>query len=293
MIATDDSASGAQSKSSGVLQLVATPIGNLQDITLRAIEALKSADAIACEDTRTSGVLLRHYEVTTPLVAYHEHNAEKMRPKLLARLTGGETIALISDAGTPLISDPGYKLVREAQAVGVRIEPIPGACAAITGLCASGLPTHRFAFLGFLPTKASTRTALLNSVSNFPGTLICYESPKRTIATLREIASALGEREVALARELTKRFEELLRLPIAELIAALEARESLKGEVVLLIGEAETSLPEGEALDALLRDTLKTHGTKEAARLIAAQTGASKSELYSRALELKDEDAAG
>lgn len=298
MSKANDSASGAQSKSLGAeaaplldsaLYLVATPIGNLQDISLRALHVLRHASVIACEDTRTSKTLLAHYDIHTKLVSYHEHNASQMRPKLVARLMAGDSVALISDAGTPLISDPGYKLVREVQAAGVAIVPIPGACAAITALCASGLATDRFAFLGFLPAKTSARSSALQSMRNFAGTLVLYESPRRVMDTLREIEAAFGNREVVLARELTKHFEEILRLPIGEMLIALEARPALKGEVVLLIGAGEDAPADSEQIDALLRDALlQGCSTKEAVQQVAELTGAAKSQLYARALELKN-----
>ena len=293
MIERDDSAGLLQSKPSGAgaLLIVPTPIGNLKDITLRALEALKTADVIACEDTRTSGKLMAHYDIHTPLISYHEHNGEKMRPKLIARLAQGQQVALISDAGTPLISDPGYKLVRAVQEAGFRVVPLPGACAAITALSGGGLPTDRFAFLGFLPTKTSARIALLEAVKAFDGTLVLYESPRRLLQTLQTLSECLGpHREVVLAREMTKHFEELLRLPLHALQAQLSQRESIKGEVVLLIGAGEMTAPDAQQVDAMLREALRESSTKQAAALIAQQTGLSKSELYSRALALGRSD---
>ncbi len=242
---------------------------------------------IACEDTRTSGKLMAHYDIKTPLISYHEHNGEQMRPKLLARLAAGQSVALISDAGTPLISDPGYKLVRAAQEAGHGVVPLPGACAATVALSASGLPTDHFTFVGFLPPKQNARWALLQSVKGFSGTLVVYESPKRIVKTLQEIQEILGACEVVLARELTKHFEEIIRAPIAELIQQLEARASIKGEIVLLIGAASAEVFDDAALDEMLMAALKGQGTKQAAAEVAAQTGLSKSDLYARALELK------
>jgi 16S rRNA (cytidine1402-2'-O)-methyltransferase len=287
MIDAQDRPSARQSKPLGRLYLVATPIGNLRDITLRALDVLRDADVIACEDTRTSGKLMAHYDIKTHLISYHEHNGEQMRPKLLARLALGESVALISDAGTPLISDPGYKLVRAAQEAGHGVVPLPGACAATVALCAGGLPTDHFAFLGFLPPKQNARWALLQSVKGFSGTLVVYESPKRIVKTLQEIQEILGAREVVLARELTKHFEEIIRAPIAELTQQLESRPSIKGEVVLLIGAGSAAVFDDATLDEMLMAALKEHGTKQAAALVSAQTGVAKSELYARALELK------
>ena len=271
------------------LYIVATPIGNLGDITFRAVEALKSVDLIVCEDTRVSKKLLNHYDITTLLATYHEHNAAQVRPKLLAQLQAGESIALISDAGTPLISDPGYKLVQEAQEAGINIVPIPGANAAITALCASGLPTDQFTFAGFLPSKQQARKKALQALAPIPGTLVFYESAKRVLDTLAAIQTVLDEREVVIARELTKQFEEIARGPIADIIAEFSARESIKGEIVLLVGPASAPAYGADAMDALLREALKTMSTKEAAKHVAEQTGASKSDLYQRALEWKNE----
>lgn len=291
MMLPDDNSSPSQSKSPAGLYLVPTPIGHLKDITLRALELLKSADVIACEDTRTSQKLLAHYEIKTKLVSYHEHNGEQMRPKLLARMAAGEVVALISDAGTPLISDPGYKLVRGAQEAGHAVVPLPGACAATTALCASGLPTDHFAFLGFLPPKTSARWALLQSVKGFSGTLILYESPRRLLQTLQDVRSVLGEREVVMAREITKRFEEILRLPIDAMIDALALRDSLKGEVVLLVGAGNAKAPDGAQLDEMLLAALQEGSTKQAAQEVSEMTGLSKSDLYQRVLELKREQS--
>src|SRR5690348_16471220 len=205
------SSSSSDTRPAPGLHLVATPIGNLGDLSARAVSVLKGADVIACEDTRVTGKLTRAFGITTPLVSYHEHNAEQMRPRLLARLQKGERVALVSYAGTPLVSDPGYKLVRDAAALGVAVTPIPGASAALAALIASGLPTDRFFFQGFLPAKSGARKETLAEISAIPATLIFYEAARRLGDTLAEIAAVLGERPAAVGRELTKLHEEVRR----------------------------------------------------------------------------------
>lgn len=267
--------------------MVATPIGNLGDITLRALETLKSATVIACEDTRTSATLLRHYGIATPTLSYHEHNGERMRPQLLARLVAGDAIALISDAGTPLISDPGYKLVHEAAAAGHAVIPIPGASSLLAALIASGLPTDRFTFLGFLPAKTAARDALLAEHTHTAHTLILFESPGRLAATLDAMRALWGnEREVSVARELTKRFEEHRRGTLAQLCAHYADTGAPKGEIVLIVGPGKERISDTAAIDTMLRDALASHSVKDAAALVATATGAPKRDLYQRALAL-------
>lgn len=284
----NDSPSLLQSKCPAGLYLVPTPIGHLGDMTLRAIDLLKKVDVIACEDTRVSRKLLNHYEIETKLITYHEHNAKTMRPKLLEQLKEGAAIALISDAGTPLISDPGYKLVLEAQQLAIRVTPLAGATAITTALCASGLPSDAFAFIGFLPNKEQARQAHLKRYASFEGTLIAYESPKRVLLALASIALVMGEeREVVMARELTKQFEEIIRLPVAALLSELTKRESIKGEIVLLIAPPKPKQFDALTVDALLKEALAQGSTKAAAKAVAQQTGLSVSQLYERALALK------
>lgn len=269
--------------------VVATPIGNLGDITFRAVETLKNASAIYCEDTRVSRVLLSHYGITTPLLSYHEHNAELTRPDIIARLKAGESVALISDAGTPLISDPGYKLVREAQEAGFSVIPIPGVSALTTALCASGLPTDSFTFVGFLPTKSNARRERLQALMQQPHTLILYESPHRIVDLLEAIAAIDAERDITLARELTKRHEEIVRGPAGELLVEWSARETIKGELVVLIAPNAiiTTQWSDEQLDALLREALAQSSVKDAAAEATRLTGMAKSDLYQRALKLR------
>ncbi len=269
------------------LYLVATPIGNLDDITLRALHVLKGAHVIACEDTRTSATLLKHYGIHTPTIAYHEHNADKARPDLLRRLAAGEVVALISDAGTPLISDPGYKLVRETTAAGHAIIPIPGASSVLTALIASGQPTDQFTFLGFIPAKAQARREWVEAHRHSPHTLIAFESPHRLLDTLAAMRDGWGDsRELSVARELTKRFEEHRRGTLAELTAHYAAHGEPKGEIVLIIGRGETPITTDADIDTLLQQALAAHSVKDAAALVAAATGQPKRQLYQRALAL-------
>lgn len=220
--------------SAGTLHIVSTPIGNLGDFTYRAVEVLKSVQLIAAEDTRVSGVLLKHYEITTPMLPYHDFNKEQATPGILRKLEKGDDIALISDAGTPLISDPGFFLVRAAVAKGLQIVPIPGASAMLAGLVAAGLPSDRFTFEGFLPRKKGRQTRF-KFLAEDPRTIILYESPHRVARTLRDIGEYMGDRDVVIGREITKKFEEFIRGKASEIREQLDTR-SIKGEVVILIG---------------------------------------------------------
>jgi 16S rRNA (cytidine1402-2'-O)-methyltransferase len=222
----------------GKLLVVATPIGNLDDLSPRARAAFESADLVACEDTRHTGRLLAHLGIKKPLVSVHEHNERQRLPRLLADLAEGKTIALASDAGTPLLSDPGFILVREAAAAGARVEAIPGASAPLAALVASGLPPHPFTFAGFPPPKTGKRRTFYKSWAGLGHTLILFESPHRLLPSLEDALAELGDRPVAIARELTKMHEEILRGPLSELLAELKGRPSLKGEFVLVIGTA-------------------------------------------------------
>ncbi len=223
----------------GTLYLVATPIGNLKDITLRALEILKSVDRIACEDTRHSLKLLQAYEISKPLLSLHQHNEVKRSTVVLEKLQAGESIALISDAGTPLVSDPGYRLVRAVLEAGLNVESIPGPCAAINALALSGLPTDSFYFLGFLPPKSAARQRRFEALRDFPSTLVFYESPHRIQKFLQEAHGVFGAREVVIAREMTKKFEEVYRGPLQAKAQSLPLR-SWKGEFVVLVSGAKT-----------------------------------------------------
>jgi 16S rRNA (cytidine1402-2'-O)-methyltransferase len=272
--------------------VVATPIGNLGDISFRALATLAAADAVVAEDTRVTKTLLAHYGIATPLVAYHEHNAAVMRPHLLARLASGAALALVSDAGTPLISDPGFKLVTEAVANQIAVTSIPGASAVLAALVVAGLPTDRFFFEGFLPVKSAAKRQRIAELAAIPGTLVFFESPRRTAETLADLAAVLGDREAALARELTKHFETVRRGRLNDLAAALAAEPAPKGEIVLLVGPPGQDAPEllQNNLDDLLGKALETHSVKDAAALVSAETGQPRRKVYARALELNARD---
>jgi 16S rRNA (cytidine1402-2'-O)-methyltransferase len=270
------------------LYLVATPIGNLKDITLRALEVLKEADLIACEDTRVSGKLLAHYGIRRPLLSYNDHNAPKQRPQLLAALGESKAVVLISDAGTPLISDPGYKLVREAAQAGHAVIPIPGPCAAIAAIGASGLPTDRFLFAGFLPPKAGERAELLASLAGVEASLVFYESAQRLEETLTALAEALGERDACIARELTKLHEEIRRDTLSALAAHYRQEGAPKGEIVIVVAPPpEQPAPNADTLDAALREALASLSVKDAAAFVAEQLRLPRKTVYARALALK------
>jgi 16S rRNA (cytidine1402-2'-O)-methyltransferase len=254
---------------------------------LRALATLAAADAVLAEDTRVSRHLLAHYGVTTPLVAYHEHNAAAMRPQLLARLADGAALALISDAGTPLVSDPGYKLVADALAAGIAVTGVPGASAVLAALVVAGLPTDRFFFEGFLPPKSPARRARINELALVPGTLVFFESPRRLVETLADLAAELGDRPAAVARELTKFYETTQRGSLSELAARFGAEPAPKGEIVVLVGPPEVAAPvDEEELDGLLRQALESLSVKDAAAAVSARTGAPRRQVYARALAL-------
>jgi 16S rRNA (cytidine1402-2'-O)-methyltransferase len=271
---------------SGLLYIVATPIGNLEDITYRAVRVLGEADLIACEDTRQTRKLLDHYQIHKPTISYHDHNEAERTEDLTARLLAGETIALVSDAGMPLVSDPGYRLVHAAIEAGISVQPIPGPSASLTALAASGLPTDSFHFGGFLPPKTGQRVKLLESLAEEHATLIFYEAPHRILESLEAIESALGPRPVVVAREITKIHEEFLRGTAAEIHARLAARDAVKGEITVLIGKAlapppdDTPIP--EAVDALIRGGVPR---MDAIKQVARRRGLSKREVYDQLLE--------
>jgi 16S rRNA (cytidine1402-2'-O)-methyltransferase len=270
------------------LHLVATPIGNLGDLSPRALAALREADVVLCEDTRVTAKLLALCGIPRPLLAYHEHNAARVRPEVLARLRAGAAVALVSDAGTPLVSDPGYKLVRDAIAAGIAVVAVPGPSAAIAALIVSGLPTDRFFVTGFLPTRRSQRRRAIAELAPVPGTLVVFEAARRLPDTLADLAAELGARPAAVARELTKRFEEVRRGALAELAAHYGEAGPPKGEVAIVIGAGERDRGASTAdLDELLRNALQTQPPAAAAAAVAATTGRPRREVYRRALELK------
>jgi 16S rRNA (cytidine1402-2'-O)-methyltransferase len=266
----------------GTLYVVATPIGNLEDITLRALRVLREADLIACEDTRQTRKLLDHFAIAKPTVSYHEHNEGARTEELIVRLERGENIALVSDAGTPLLSDPGYRLVRSAIDAGIVVVPIPGASAALTALAAAGLATDEFHFCGFLPQKTTQRRRVLESLCDEPCTIVCYEAPHRILAALEDIEEVMGVRQVVVARELTKLHEEFLRGTAAEVRAQLAARPAVKGEITLLIAKAErgvtaTDIPIEDAVRAIEAEGVPR---MEAIKRVAKARGIGKREIY-------------
>ncbi|MCR9077557.1 MAG: 16S rRNA (cytidine(1402)-2'-O)-methyltransferase [Hyphomonadaceae bacterium] len=278
----------AQPLESG-LYIVATPIGNLRDITLRALETLQAVDEVLAEDTRVARRLLDAHGIRAKLSPYHDHNGAKRRPEILDRLSEGAAIALISDAGTPLVSDPGWKLSREALDAGHRVFPIPGASALLAGLVASGLPSDRFMFCGFLPAKTGARKRAAAELGGVPSTLVFYESGPRLADCLADLSETFGaDREAAVSRELTKLFEETRRGTLGSLAAHYAEAGPPKGEIVLLVGPPLEQPVTEETLDAALRSALQSRSVKQAAAEIAAQLGLPKRDVYQRALALKD-----
>ena len=273
------------------LHVVATPIGNLGDITLRALATLAGADLIACEDTRVTRKLLDRYAIASPLTPYHDHNAAAARPKLLRRLAEGAAIALVSDAGTPLVSDPGFKLVRAAQEAGHTVTALPGPSALLAALAVAGLPTDQFFFAGFLPVKQAARRARIAELAGIPSTLVLFETGTRIAATLADLAAGFGRREAALCRELTKLHEEIRRGDLETLTQSCAAGE-VRGEIVLVIAPPHApARPSADDTDALLRQALARLSLKDAVGEVAEATGLPRRELYQRALALAKEQS--
>lgn len=271
------------------LYVVATPIGNLQDITLRALDVLRAADLVLCEDTRVTRKLLERHQLAPKLLTYHDHNAASVRPRVLAELAKDAAVALVSDAGTPLVSDPGYKLVAAAIEAGHRIFPIPGASAALAALVAAGLPSDRFFFEGFLPPKHAARTARLSELRAIPATLIFYESGPRLAESLADMAATLGARDAAVCRELTKAFEEVRHGTLAVLASHYEEAGAPKGEIVVVVAPpGEEAQPDAADVDQKIEAALKKLSLKDAAAAIAAETGLPRKEIYARALTLAE-----
>jgi len=265
---------------SGTLYIVATPIGNLEDITLRALRVLREVDLIACEDTRQTRKLLDRHGIAKPLVSYHEHNEQSRAPELLRELEAGRNIALVSDAGTPLISDPGFRIVEQARALGIAVTPIPGPSALTSALSASGLPTDAFFFGGFLPAKKSQRRKMLEGLKGYPATLVFYESPHRIMESLDDIVSVLGARRMTLARELTKIHEEFLPGTASELREALGQRQ-VKGELTLLIARAQAPPDDSKPIDAAFTELMDAGVPRmEAMKTLARERGLSKRQVY-------------
>jgi 16S rRNA (cytidine1402-2'-O)-methyltransferase len=272
-----------------LLYLVATPIGNLEDITYRAVRVLRGSDVIACEDTRQTRKLLDHFEIRKPVISYHEHNELERTAELILRLQAGESVALVSDAGMPLVSDPGYRLVRAAIENGIAVQPVPGPSASLAALAASGLPTDAFHFAGFLPPKAGPRARLLESLAEEHATLIFFEAPHRLLEALEAIETALGTRQVVVARELTKIHEEFLRGTASEIRAQLSSRDTVKGEITILVAKAEAPPPDetpvAEAVEALVNGGV---GRMDAIKQVARRRGLSKREVYDQVLKEKE-----
>ena len=272
------------------LYLVATPIGNLGDISARAVSVLTEADVIACEDTRNTKKLLTLLGINNKkLIAYHEYNADKMRPHVLERLRNGEMIALVSDAGTPLVSDPGYRLVQDCIEQNLYVTAVPGASAVLTALQLSGLPCHRFLFEGFLPTKSSARQKELSLLADIPATLIFYESPQRLEETLQDLISILGNRFIAVVRELTKKFEQTVRGPCSEILANYQQTGFPKGEIVIVVSPAEQKKFSPNEIENMIKQALKTMSVKEAAAMVSQKTGEAKKTIYQKALKIKND----
>jgi 16S rRNA (cytidine1402-2'-O)-methyltransferase len=274
------------------LYVVATPIGNLEDITLRAIKTLDGVDLIAAEDTRHTMRLLSHYRIRTPLISCHEHNEHQRTPELIDKIRSGAAVALVSDAGTPSVSDPGYRLVRAALEQGLNVFPIPGVSAAVTALCASGLPTDAFVFLGFAPKKKGRRMELLESLAAESRTLVFYESPRRVVVFMDEIRSVMGDRPAVLAREMTKLHEEFIRGSLAEIQTTLADRPEIKGECTLLVKGAVVadSIPEADVIESL-RHALAQPGAhlSSLAKAFARQYHLPKKRVYEMALNIQSE----
>ncbi len=283
-----------RSKPAPGLHIVGTPIGNLRDVTLRALDVLRGVDLIVCEDTRVTRKLLSAYAIKARLTVYHDHNADRVRPALIARLKAGESLALVTDAGMPLISDPGYKLVREAVASGVAVTVVPGPSATIAALSLSGLPPDRFLCAGFLPARPAARQTALDRLRLVDATLLFFESPRRLAECLGELLAAFGDRPAAVAREITKLYEEVRRGCLSELAAYYRDAGPPRGEIVIVVGPPLETVATPEAdLDDRLRVALAAMSHRDAAALVAAATGLPRRQVYARALALAERDPAG
>ena len=274
----------------GELYVVATPIGNREDITLRALNILREVDLIAAEDTRKSGNFLAHYQIKNRLISFHEHNEKKRTPELIGKLLDGMTIALVSNAGTPLVSDPGYRLIEAAIANKITVTPIPGVTAATAAMSVSGLPTDSFVFVGFAPKKKAKRLKFLTELSGEPRALIFYESPKRILSLMEEIISCMGDRNAMLAREMTKLHEEFVRGTLSQILKTVRARSVFKGECTLLVAGGKTSEQiDAEMVKAEIKAALENgqHGLSEIVRTIVQKYGLPKNEVYDLALKIK------
>lgn len=268
------------------LHVVSTPIGNLQDVTLRALATLSAADLVVCEDTRVTARLLAHYGIQVPMLAYNDHNAPRVRPLVIERLQAGQSVALVSDAGTPLVSDPGYKLVRDAIQAGVMVVAAPGPSAVLTALTVAGLPTDGFFFEGFLPPRDGARGQRLAELKTVPGTLVFYESGPRLADSLAAMATALGDRAAAVARELTKLHETVVRGTLVDLATEFATAEEPRGEIVVLVGPPVEERASADEIEASLREALAGMSVKDAAAAVAARLGLPRRAVYARAVEI-------
>jgi len=272
----------------GTLYLVASPIGNLEDITFRAVRILNECDLIACEDTRHTAKLLNHYGIAKPLISYHDHNEAGRAPDLIVKLRSGLSVALISDAGMPLVADPGYRLVTAAVAEGISVQPIPGASALVAALAASGLPTDAFRFEGFLPAKSGQRSKVLEGLRSEQATVVFFEAPHRILDTLADVDRILGARPVVVARELTKTHEEFLRGTARQILDVLASRDAVKGEITLLIGKfakGETAQLEETSIEEAVAAGMREGLTRmDAVKAVAKRRGLSKREVYAQTL---------
>ena len=276
-------------KQAGILYVVATPIGNREDITLRALRILEAVDIVAAEDTRVARRLLSHHQISKPMISYHEHNEDERAPQLIHRLTQGESVALVSNAGTPSVSDPGYRLIKAAIAENIRVVPIPGVSAAISALSASGLPTDRFVFVGFLPKKPGKRKKELSDLSTEKGTILFYESPRRIVDLIKALIPLFGDRYSVLSREMTKSHEEFIRGQLSDIIYDLNQRPAIKGECTLLVSGAENT--ETVSIDTVA-DELRTliikgeHALSVIVKAVSKKYNISKKIVYDKALEI-------
>ena len=286
---TNQAAAKTQSSNQGKLILVPTPIGNLADISLRALEILKTADVILCEDTRVTRKLLNHYNITTRAAAYHDYSSDKERIKWLNLLNEGKTLALVSDAGTPLVSDPGYKLVREAIDAEYIIEALPGASAILPALSASGLPTDQFFFAGFLPHKDKARKTTITNIKDIPATLIFYESPSRLLTTIAALLEIMGDRQAVIARELTKLHEEIARGSLSELHELFSERERIRGEIVIVVERAKITAEDDDIDEQITQALGNGESVKSLAERLGQETNIPKRHIYNRALALRDD----
>ena len=275
------------SSPSGSLTIVSLPIGNLKDITLRAIETLEQSDIIYCEDTRTTIKLTNHYNIKATLKSYHEHSTAKAREKIINELSDGKNISLVSDAGTPLISDPGYKLIRDIKKSGFNVSSAPGVSSPVMALTLSGIPSDKFLFVGFLPTKKSSRSDYLIEISNINASIIIFESAKRINGTLMALKEILGNRKVAICRELTKKFEEIINGNISDVLKEISSRDSLKGEIVIVVSGPNASNEKDIDIELMLMDALSTMSASEASKEVSKFTNLSRKEVYNVALKLK------